>query len=112
MKFTEEQISKMLEEATPSIVEGFKKELTDSISWDVRNTAAELVKRKTTEWVEENIFPEIEKQLIESKDGLISLAGSFGPEIVEMVTASLILQLKERLEKSWERSKILKAMFD
>jgi hypothetical protein len=97
--------------ALPSVVEGLKKDLSGRIEWQVKEDAAKLVSAHVQEYVKSEILPAITLQLIESKDGLIALGGTLGPAIVEALTASLLAGLKERLEKSWERDIIFKAMF-
>jgi hypothetical protein len=97
--------------ALPSVVEGLKRELANKIEWQVKEDAAKLVSAHVQEYVTAEILPEVTKVLVESKSGLISLAGQLGPAIVEAVSSHLQASLKERLEKSWQRDAIFKAMF-
>jgi len=109
---TVEQINEMLEAAKPSIVESFKKEIKDSISWDVKNTASKIVVEETTKWVKENIVPELIKQLVESKDGLISIGIKSSDEIVKILCESLTTALSEKLKDSWRRKEVLGKIFE
>ena len=108
---TAEQINEMLEAAKPSIVEGFKKEITNSITWEVKNAASRLIAAETEKWIKENIIPEIIKDLVESKEGFIKLGSTLAPAMIEVLTKSLIDSLKEKMEKSWDRNKVFEAMF-
>jgi hypothetical protein len=101
----------LLKDSLPSMIEGFKAEIKASINWEVKNKTAELVSAHVQQWVKDNLVPEITAALVESKEGLVSLGVSLSPQIVEILTASLIASLKEKMEKSWERSKIFEAMF-
>lgn len=108
---TPEQINEMLEAAKPSIIEGFKKEIQQSISWEVKNKVATIVAEETTKWVKENIIPELVKQLTESKEGILSVGVKLAPAMVEELTRGLLASFKEKMEKSWDRNKIFEAIF-
>ena len=108
MKTAEE----LLELALPSVLEGLKKELTQTIDWQVRDTASKLVSEYVATWVKEEVIPEIGKRLTEQKEGLISLGTAIGPQVVEAVTSVLLDELKKNLSSSYKRSAIFKALFD
>jgi len=108
---TEQQINELLEAAKPSIIEGFKTEIKHSITWEVKNKAAQLVADATEVWIKENVIPEIVKELSESKSGLIAIGAKLGPAMVEVLTQNLIAAVSEKMGKSWERNKIFEAMF-
>lgn len=97
--------------ALPSVLEGLKAEIRQTIDWQVKEQAGKLVASHVTEWMKENILPELTKQLVESKDGLMALSAELAPKMVEMLAESLLSELKEKLEKSWERNKIFESMF-
>lgn len=108
---TAEQINEMLEAAKPSIIEGFKQEIKSSISWEVKNKAAEIVADETAKWVKENIVPEIVKQLVESKEGLISVSVKLAPMMVESLVTAMADEFKNKMQNSWDRTKIFEAIF-
>lgn len=108
---TAEQINEMLEAAKPSIIEGFKQEIKQSISWEVKNNAAKIVAEETTKWVKENIIPELIKELVESKNGLISVGAKLAPAMVESLVESMANDFKSKMEKSWDRSRIFEVIF-
>lgn len=108
---TNEQISEMLEAAKPSIIEGFKQEIKQSITWEVKQKAASMVAEETAKWVKENIIPEIVKELVESKEGLIGVGAKLAPAMVEGLVASMTEAFKKKMEQSWERKKIFEAIF-
>lgn len=108
MKTAEE----MLELAMPSVIEGMKKELTQSITWDVKNTASKLIVDHVSEWVKENILPDISTQLAENKDSLIAVGIQMGPLMVQALSEAMLVDLKKNLESSWDRQKIYKALFE
>lgn len=101
----------LVEMALPSVLDGLKAEIRQTIDWKVKEQAGNLVAAHVTEWMKENILPDLTQQLIESKEGLMKLGAALAPKMVEMLTASLLSELKEKLEKGWERNKIFEAMF-
>ena len=93
------------------MIDGFKAEIKASINWEVKSKTASLVAAHVEQWVKDNLLPEITVALVESKEGLIKVATDFAPRAVEALTDSLSKSLKERLEKSWDRTKSFEAMF-
>lgn len=111
MELSKEQIDGMLQQALPSVVEGFKKELTQSITWQLKESAAKQVSEHVTKWVSSEVLPEVTKLLVESKDGLLSMGPLLGQSIVEAMAKSLTETLSTKLQSSWERKKVFEAMF-
>jgi len=107
---TQEQVSKMMEEAMPSIIEGFKKELTQHASWQIKEDATALMRKEVTDWVKANIIPEIHKTLVENKEGLIKMAPIMAQEMSNQLGEAFKESIKESLKNSWGRKKIFEAM--
>ena len=107
MKTAEE----LLELALPSVLEGIKKEMVQTIDWQTKDAAAKLVTTHVSEWITANILPEITKRLVEEKESLISLGTTLGAATVEAVSAAMLDQLKKNLE-GYKRTTIFKALFD
>ena len=107
MKTAEE----LIQLALPSVLEGLKKELTQTIDWQIKQDATKVVSDHITNWIKENVLPEVSKQLVESKEGLIALGATIGPGVVEAVSAAYLESLKKKLENSWERTKIFESLF-
>lgn len=106
-----EQVEEALQAALPSIVEGLKKELQQTISWQVKDAVTKQVVGIVTDWVQTEIVPEIHSQLTEQKEGLVALAPKLGEAITAQLSEALSLSVKEKLERSWERQKIFEALF-
>jgi len=106
-----EQVEVALQAAFPSIVEGLKKELTQTVSWEVKNSVAKQVVETVTAWVQAEIVPEIHRILTEEKAGLIAIAPTLGESIVKQLTVALQEELTKKLEHSWERKMIFEALF-
>lgn len=101
----------LVELALPSVLEGIRKELVQTIDWQVKEDAAKIVSAHVTAYIQENVLPEITRQLVESKDGLIALGGALGPAVIAAMTDALMEELKKNLQGSWDRKKIFDAMF-
>lgn len=108
---TKDQVEAALQAALPSIVEGLKKEITQTVSWEVKNSVTKQVVDTVTSWVQAEIVPEIHRILTEEKEGLISLAPTIGKEVVTQLSTALQEQLTKKLEQSWDRQKIFEALF-
>jgi len=108
---TAEQINEMLEAAKPSIIEGFKKEIANNISYEVKSAASKVIVEETTKWVKENIVPEVVKILVESKEGLISVGAKLAHPMVESLVESILKDFKKNLENSYGRNKIMEVLF-
>jgi len=109
---TEIQINEMLEAAKPSIINGFKEEISKNITWEIREKAAAVIQKEVEAWVKENVIPEVLKGLTERKEGFIGLGVEFGQQAVQLISQSMTDTLKKKLESSWERKKIFTAMMD
>jgi len=112
LQLSKEQIEEILNDAKPSIVEGIKNNVVNSMTYDVRESLLQLVKAEVQEFVKTEIIPELQKELIESKQGLVSVAVNFAPVIVEELTKSMAESVKVNLESSWKRKEILTKLFD
>ncbi len=111
MKLNQEQINEILENSIPSIAEGLSKDLSDSISRQISYESGELVGEFVRNWVKENILPEVEKNLIESKDGLIRVGIELGDQSVKLVTENMVKALSENLSSTYNRKKMFEGMF-
>ena len=109
---TQEQLNDMLEAAKPSIIEGFKKDIQESINWEVRQTAASLIRREVETWISKNIIPEIHRQLVESKNGFLKLGTKLGEGLVEVLIENLLIVFKDNLQTGYKRRDIFKSMFN
>lgn len=112
MKLDEQTINEIVSNLKPSIMEGVKNELQSSISHQVKQTILNQIGEYCKTWVQENIIPEIEKELIESKDGLIKIGTSVSEEITEEIAISMAATIKKKLENSWDRKKIFEALIN
>lgn len=108
----EQEMKEMIDAAKPGIIEKLKKDIVDGISYEVKNAAAESIRKFVEVWVNEEIIPSLKKSLFESKDGLISVGEKMTGGIVKAVVESLTLATIDKLKNSWTRQAIVKAMFE
>lgn len=111
MNIDEEQIKTLLEEIKPSIMRGFKKEIKEVVEQKIKWEAQEIIGSYVRDWIKENIIPELQKNLVESKEGLILMGIKLTEAIVADLSHSITIHMKEKLENTWERKKILEALF-
>lgn len=110
MELSQEQIEKIINSALPEIKKSMVNDVKNAISWDVKEEAAKAVSDHVMEYVTKEIIPEITNQLVESKEGLISLGTKVAPMLVETIAIELCNTLKKKLEQSWERKKIFESL--
>lgn len=108
--FNKEQVQELLDAAKPSVIETIKNDLIRNVSYDVRETAGRLIKEHVETWIKENVLPELSKQLIESKDSLISVGVAAAPQLVQQLATAMTESLAENLKSSWDRKKIFEAL--
>jgi len=111
MELSQEQINSILEDAKPSIVEGLKKQVSTACVYNLKQLVSDEVTKEVKAYISAEIIPEIRRQLIESKEGLISSAVKMGPIVVEELTKTLANNVKKNLESSWNRKSILEGLF-
>lgn len=107
---TQEQISAAVSDALPDVLAGLRKEITEQALYQAKNAASVAVQKSVTDWVNAELVPEIHKALVSSKDGLIDFAPKFAKAVTEELVASMTDELKKRLEQSWNRQSIFKAL--
>jgi uncharacterized membrane-anchored protein YjiN (DUF445 family) len=109
---TQEQVNELLESAKPSIIEGLKRDISNSVTYTMKENAGQVIREHVTEWIKNNVIPEITKQLIEGKEGLIKAGFLLAESTCNMLMESMVKDLGKRLQNDWERKKILEAMFN
>lgn len=110
MKLTAEQVQEILEAAKPDIIKGLRDEIVAQAKWDLNAEAGKLVRAEVEKFVSAEVVPEVRKQLLEAKDGLIGVAVPLAEQIVATLAASLGEQAKKNLETSYKRAEIVKAL--
>ena len=111
MQLTQEQIQSILEEAKPSIIAGLREEVTRQAKWEINPIVSKMIQDEVTSFMTAEIIPVIKQQLVEGKDGLIKTAIEAANSVATGLANAMAATLKEKLEKSYERTKILEALF-
>jgi hypothetical protein len=108
--YSKEQIQELLDAAKPSVIESIKADLIRNVSYDVRETAGRLIQEHVQSWIKENVLPEISRQLVESRESLISVGTAAAPLLVQQLATAMTESLAENLKNSWERKKVFEAL--
>lgn len=111
MKLSEEQVQDILAEVRPSIIEGLKVDLKQTIESQITYQAREEIGAYAKTWIADNVIPEVEKELVEAKSGLITLGVTMAEAMVTTLAEGLAKDMEERLNDKWKRGKMLKEMF-
>ena len=86
---SQEQIQQAVTDAMPDVLRGLRREIEERLVRDAIQTASMAVNAQVTEWVKENLVPEVLKALAESKDGLINAAPVMAGTMVQALNSSL-----------------------
>lgn len=111
MEFTKEQFENILNEAKPSIISAMKNQIIQQSEWKINEITRNLIIEVVTEFMNNEIIPSVKENLIANKDGIIAGAIKATTEISEVFATGLAQTFKDKMEKSWDREKIFKAMF-
>ena len=104
------QLNELLEQVKPSIVEGFKKEIQSSLTYNVMQQVSTVIRGHVDQWLKENVIPDITAFLVENKEGIIKVAPALADKMCEQLTVALTTEMAARLQNQWSRKKIFQAM--
>ncbi len=108
---SDEQLQKALNDSLPSVLEGIKESFKNQAIREAQNKMSSLVAKTVEDFIAKEIIPEINLFLIENKDGMLGMVPKFSSELTTLIHDSMIKELKNKLENSWERQKIFESMF-
>jgi hypothetical protein len=108
----EERVQAALEAAMPEILSNLKKEITEGISYQVRNEVTKKVIEVVNDFVSKELAPEISTILLSEKEGILKSVPGIAENIVETLGKALQEKVKDKLSTSYSRNSILKALFD
>jgi uncharacterized protein with von Willebrand factor type A (vWA) domain len=108
---TKEQVQEILEASMPDLKKAVVEEMKSHIGWEAREEAMKLVSEAITAFVASEIVPEIKAQLEASKDGLVATGVAAAPMLVEEIAKALCTSVKEKMENSYRRGEVFKALF-
>jgi len=111
MKFTDEQIQEIVNSAKVSLTDATAKELAKSVEHTITYQSSQVIGDFAKTWVTENILPEVQKQLIENKDAMISVAVRSVEDMALQLSKAMTESLAKTLESSYSRNDLLKKMF-
>ena len=106
-----EEINKMLEEIKPDIQASLKKELLQSITWEAKQEATRQIQKCISDFIAEEILPEVKKDLIESKESLVSIGIKAAPMIVDEIAKAMCKSVADKLGQSYSRDSLFASLF-
>jgi hypothetical protein len=107
---TQDQITEAVQDALPSVLAGLKKQIQEQALYSAQNTMVTEVNKAVTQWIVDNLVPEIHSTLAQSKDGLIAMVPKIAEGITDALAKSMNEAISKKLENSWERKKIFEAL--
>ena len=105
-------MQELLDAAKPAVIKSLQDELAKGITYEAKELVMSEVRDYVKTWTQENVIPEIAKQLIENNESLISLGVTLAPKVVDAVAEAMTEAVAENLRHSWGRKKVFQALFD
>ena len=109
---TQEQIEEMLEQAgsevRASLVEDFKSKIRAAAGMEIDSAVCKII----DQFMRDEIAPELAEALMGNKPAIIKAAIKAADEIAAEITQALVEKAKANMGSSWERKKIIGALFE
>lgn len=112
MLLTPEQIEEAVSSTVPSVLAGLRKEISERALNSARETALAAINKAVSDWCITELVPEIHRTLAESKDGLVSMVPTMASGVIQAITDAMADSIKKKLETSWQRQQIFKALLE
>lgn len=110
--FTTEELSKAIldkkQEIIDEIVRGLKDDCKQNLGWAIKDQ----IKAAAEEAFEQHLKEEVKNILLDNKELLIAELHKAMLGILANIGSALEVAAAEKLKNSWERNKILKAIFE
>lgn len=110
ISLSQEQIESLIEKSMPDIKKAVVENVASRMTWSISDTLAQQVKEFVTEWVKENVLPDIATHLITNKDMLVGVAVESAPKIAVLISEAMAESIKKTLENSYGRGKLFDAL--
>lgn len=110
ISLSEEQIQNLIEKSMPDIKKSVVEHVASSMSWTVSDMLATQVREFVTEWVKENILPDLATHLLTNKEMLAGVAKETAPKLAMLFSEAMAENIKKNLESSYNRQQIFEAM--
>lgn len=107
---TPEQVQQIITDTLPDAIAALKKEVAAKVVAEAQWALGDEIKNTVREWIKTNIAPEIEKSLIDSKDGILKAIAEFTNSYTSLLTKALLEDASAKLANSWDRKKIVEAI--
>lgn len=107
---TQEQAQELVTTALPEIKEAFRASIRERATRELESVFSEVVKREISLFVETHVVPEVQKSLLENKEGLLNAAAKGAVESSKILTESIVDIVSQNLKSSYKRRDILKLL--
>ena len=108
---TAEDLQKLLaeheDEIRHSVIDEVKTQIKSDLAWSLCQEISAIVKK----FLAEDIAPEIRAALVENKPVILAAVVEAANTMGALLTEGMVAEVKERMEKSYQRSSIIKALF-
>lgn len=108
---TNEEVQAALDAARPEIIKRLVKEFSDEVQRTVKWEMDKQVAKFVEDFFKTEIIPDMRVALVEEKPILLAAAIEGANQIGAALTQALVDEFKKKVSQSWERGKILEAMF-
>lgn len=108
---TEEEVQQALRSQIPAIVNGLRDTLRETALQQAKETIAVEIRKLVQDFIAQELAGQVRDTLIESKDGLVSMAAKLAVSLQQEIGEHMHAHLKKKLESSWERKQIMEKLF-
>ena len=108
---TEAQIQQIVASATAEIEEAAKEEVKRAITDQMTRAVETCIRDSAAVFLREHVQPKIVKKLADAESAIIEAAVRVASEAGKALANGMIDDVKAKMKNSWDRKKILSAMF-
>ena len=110
ISLSQEQIESLIEKSMPDIKKAVVENVVSRMTWSISDILAQQLKDFVTEWVKENVLPDVATHLVTNKDMLVGVAAESAPKIAILVSEAMADSIKKTLEDRFSRGKLFDAL--
>jgi len=108
---TEEQVHAMVKASTADIERAARESIKASIAREMDCAVQNAVRAAADEYLAEHVKPRVLKMLVENDNKIVEAAVRFARAAGEALSKAMMAEFSKKMGMSYERKKILEAMF-
>ncbi len=111
MEFKEDQIQTLIKNALPEMQKQVLEETKRSLAWAVSNELSKETQTAVSQFIKDEIAPEMQNYLQKHKAAILEGVLSALDGIIKEVSTAILAKAKANLAQSYQRDRIVEAIF-